>query len=64
MNELCIDLVNERIQQVIETLKITDKDNIKTRLINYEPQNKFVDNLNKKIRSQWETYNYFNDILD
>ena len=50
--------------QVIETLKITDKDNIKTRLINYEPQNKFVDNLNKKIRSQWETYNYFNDILD
>tara|TARA_A100001015_G_scaffold144675_1_gene160511 strand:- start:2642 stop:4684 length:2043 start_codon:yes stop_codon:yes gene_type:complete len=50
--------------QVIETLKITDKDNIKTRLINNEPQNKFVDNLNKKIRSQWETYNYFNDILD
>ena len=47
-----------------ETLKITDNDNIKTRLINHKPQNKFVDNLNKKIRSQWDTYNYFNNILD
>ena len=50
--------------QVLETLKITDNDNIKTRLINHKPQNKFVDNLNKKIRSQWETYKYFNNILD
>ena len=50
--------------QVLETLKITDNDNIKTRLINHKPQNKFVDNLNKKIRSQWDTYNYFNNILD
>ena len=48
----------------IETLRITNNDNIKTRLINHEPQNKFVDNLNKKIRSQWDTYNYFNNILD
>ena len=50
--------------QVLETLKITDNDNIKTRLINHQPQNKFVNNLNKKIRSQWETYKYFNNILD
>ena len=50
--------------QVLETLKITDNDNIKTRLINHQPQNKFVNNLNKKIRSQWETYDYFNNILD
>ncbi len=50
--------------QVLETLKITDNDNIKTRLINHQPQNKFVNNLNKKIRSQWETYDYFNNILE
>ena len=50
--------------QVLETLKITDNDNIKTRLINHKPQNKFVDNLNKKIRSQWDTYDFFNNILD
>ena len=50
--------------QILETLRITNNDNIKTRLINHEPQNKFVDNLNKKIRSQWETYKYFNNILD
>ena len=50
--------------QVLETLKITDNDNIKTRLINHKPQNKFVNNLNKKIRSQWDTYKYFNNILD
>ena len=50
--------------QVLETLKISDEDNIKTRLINNEPQNKFVDNSDKKIRSQWDTYDYFNNILE
>ena len=50
--------------QVLETLKISDSDNLKTRLINNVPQNKFVDNSDKKIRSQWDTYDYFNNILD
>ncbi len=50
--------------QILETLKISDEDNIKTRLINNEPQNKFVNNSDKKIRSQWDTYDYFNNILE
>ena len=50
--------------QILETLKISENDNVKTRLINYDPQNKFVNKLGKKIRSQMDTYDYFNDILD
>ena len=50
--------------QILETLKISENDNVKTRLINYDPQNKFVNKLGKKIRSQIDTYHYFSDILD
>ena len=50
--------------QILETLKISENDNVKTRLINYDPQNKFVNKLGKKIRSQIDTYDYFSDILD
>ena len=63
--EVACPIYQENIKnQILETLKISQKDNVKTRLINYEPQNKFVNNLSKKIRSQWDTYDYFNNILD
>ena len=50
--------------QVLETLEITSNDNIKTRLINNEIQNYFIGNSNKKIRSQWDTYKYFKNIIN
>ena len=63
--EVACPIYQENIKnQILKTLKISQKDNVKTRLINYEPQNKFVNNLSKKIRSQWDTYDYFNNILD
>tara|TARA_B100000575_G_scaffold175844_1_gene140982 strand:+ start:15439 stop:17481 length:2043 start_codon:yes stop_codon:yes gene_type:complete len=51
-------------KQVLETIKISENDNVKTRLINHLPQNKFVDKSEKKIRSQWDTFEYFNNILN
>ena len=46
-------------KQVIDTIKISLNDNVKSRLINLNKQNEFVENKNKKIRSQWDTYDYF-----
>ena len=46
-------------KQIIDTIKISLNDNVKSRLINLNKQNKFVENKNKKIRSQWDTYDYF-----
>ena len=63
--EVACPIYQEDIKdQVLETLKISDNDNVKTRLINYKIQNKFEDNSEQKIRSQWDTYYYFNNILD
>jgi len=46
-------------QQILETLYISDNDNVKTRLINYNIQNEFANNSNRTIRSQIDTYTYF-----
>ena len=46
-------------KQVIDTIKISLNDNVKSRLINLNKQNQFLENKNKKIRSQWDTYDYF-----
>ena len=51
-------------KQILDTLKISDSDNVKTRLINHKTQNKFVNNSKKIVRSQWDTYSYFKKILD
>ena len=51
-------------KQILDTLKISDSDNVKTRLINHKTQNKFVNNSNKIVRSQWDIYSYFKNILD
>jgi polyphosphate kinase len=46
-------------KQILDTIKISLNDNVKSRLINLNKQNDFVENKNKKIRSQWDTYDYF-----
>jgi len=46
-------------KQILDTIQISLNDNIKSRLINLNKQNEFVENKNKKVRSQWDTYDYF-----
>ena len=46
-------------QQILKTLYISDNDNVKTRLINHDSQNEFVNNSNTTIRSQLDIYTYF-----
>jgi len=46
-------------KQILDTIQISLMDNVKSRLINLNKQNKFVENKNKKVRSQWDTYDYF-----
>ena len=50
--------------QVLETLYISDNDNVKSRLINHNSQNEFIINSTKIIRSQLNTYSYFKNNLD
>ena len=51
-------------KQILDTLEISDNDNVKTRIINNLSQNEFVTNSKNKIRSQWDTYSYFKNILN
>ena len=46
-------------KQILDTIQISLMDNVKSRLINLNKQNEFVENKNKKVRSQWDTYDYF-----
>ena len=46
-------------KQILDTIKISLNDNVKSRYINLNKQNEFVENKNKKVRSQWDTYDYF-----
>ena len=49
-------------KQILDTIQISLNDNVKSRLINLNKQNEFVENKNKKVRSQWDTYDYFYSI--
>ena len=51
-------------KQILDTLEISNNDNVKTRIINDLSQNKFVNNSQKKNRSQWDTYSYFKNTLN
>ena len=51
-------------KQILDTLEISNNDNVKTRIINNLSQNEFVTNSKNKIRSQWDTYSYFKNILN
>ena len=46
-------------QQILDTFDICWNDNVKARIINREPQNKFKPMGTKDHRSQWDTYTYF-----
>ncbi len=46
-------------QQILDTFDICWNDNVKARIINREPQNKFKPKGTKYHRSQWDTYTYF-----
>ncbi|MEC9108527.1 MAG: polyphosphate kinase 1, partial [Bacteroidota bacterium] len=46
-------------KQILDTIEISLNDNVKSRYINLNKQNEFVENKNKKVRSQWDTYDYF-----
>ncbi len=46
-------------KQILDTIEISLSDNVKSRYINLNKQNEFVENKNKKVRSQWDTYDYF-----
>ncbi len=46
-------------KQILDTIRISLRDNVKSRLINLDKQNQFVENNNREVRSQWDTYDYF-----
>jgi len=46
-------------KQLLETFEISWNDNVKARILNRKPQNKFVPASTPLIRSQWELHHYF-----
>ena len=58
--EVACPIYQENLKkQILDTIKISLNDNVKYRVINLNKQNEFVENKNKKVRSQWDTYDYF-----
>ena len=52
------------INQVMETFKISWKDNVKSRNVNGENHNSFVSkNSENPVRSQWDIYDYFKSYM-
>lgn len=58
--EVACPIYQENLKkQILDTIQISLNDNVKSRLLNLNKQNEFVENKNKKVRSQWDTYDYF-----
>ncbi len=58
--EVACPIYQENLKkQILDTIQISLNDNVKSRFINLNKQNEFVENKNKKVRSQWDTYDYF-----
>ncbi len=58
--EVACPIYQENLKkQILDTIQISLNDNVKSRVINLNKQNEFVENNNKKVRSQWDTYDYF-----
>ena len=52
-------------KQILDTFSIAWNDNVKARLINTgKHQNIFKKSKNPRIRSQWDTYNYFKLLVE
>ena len=63
--EVACPIYSEEIKkQILDTLEISNNDNVKTRIINDLSQNKFVNNSQTKNRSQLDTYSYFKNTLN
>lgn len=57
--EVACPIYDTRLQEeIMDILQIQLADNVKGRLVNTEPVNKYVSNDKEKIRSQFETYKY------
>jgi polyphosphate kinase len=46
-------------KQIIDVFDIIWMDNVKSRIINKKPQNKFRKTSDKPVRSQWAIYDYY-----
>ena len=46
-------------QEIIDTFNICWSDNVKARVLNASQENEYKVNKNEKVRSQFETYNYY-----
>ena len=46
-------------QEIIDTFNICWSDNVKARVLNASQENEYKINKNEKVRSQFETYNYY-----
>ena len=58
--EVACPIYQENLKkQILDTIQISLNDNVKSRVINLNKQNEFVENKNIKVRSQWDTYDYF-----
>ncbi|MDX1773739.1 polyphosphate kinase 1 [Oceanihabitans sediminis] len=58
--EVSCPIYNEEIkQELIDTFNICWNDNVKARILNAKQNNKYKRNNKPKIRSQFETYNYY-----
>ena len=51
-------------EELIEAFNICWKDNVKSRILDKEQTNNYKQNKNKKVRAQFETYNYYKNLLD
>lgn len=58
--EIACPIYDDEVKkEILETLDICWKDNVKARLIDEDQKNNYVKNNNTKIRSQVETYKYY-----
>ncbi len=63
--EVACPIYDESLQkQILDTFKISWKDNVKARIINGKVKNSFVQTKRHLFRSQWEIYNYFKERLE
>lgn len=63
--EISCPIYDKDIQQeLLETFQINWKDNVKARIISENQTNKYVQNKQPKLRSQFEIYNYYQQKLN
>ncbi|MEL0202012.1 MAG: polyphosphate kinase 1, partial [Flavobacteriaceae bacterium] len=62
--EVACPIYDEAIKkQLIDTFAISWNDNVKSRILNQQPQNKFVKSKTPALRSQWAVYDYYKNLI-